>query len=356
MKAALITKFGLPDVFSVDEIPTPVPGPGEALVRIKACGVNRMDTELRAGVYGGEPLDSFFFGRNIALPHLPGIEPAGIVEAVGEGVIDLIPGTFVIPHSHLSCGSCANCAAGDDNACPEIRVLGVQTPGQGGYAEYIVWPASQLITFKNSLSFVSAAALLVNYGPIWNGLIERASLREQDTLVVTGAAGGCGHAALDIGRLTGCRTIAVTRSAHKADALITAGATEVIIDRGDETWAEEVLRLTDGRGADCVLELVGAATWQQSLAAAASRGRVVVIGSHSGLNVELNLAQLFSKNLTIIGITRANRRSMEQVVRNAETGLLRPSIGHSIALDNVSEAHRLMDSDSHTGKIVLTMD
>jgi NADPH:quinone reductase-like Zn-dependent oxidoreductase len=187
-------------------------------------------------------------------------------------------------------------------------------------------------------------------------LIERASLKHEDTLVVTGTAGRCGYAALDIGRLPGCRTIAVTRSAHKADALVAAGATDVVIDRGDERWAEEVLQLTDGRGADCVLELVGAATWSQSLQVAGSRGRVVVIGSHSSLNVEINLAQLFSKNLTVIGITRAKRRSMEQVVRNAEVGLLRRSIGHSIALENVSEAHRLMDTDSHTRKIVLTMD
>ncbi|MDA0824106.1 MAG: zinc-binding dehydrogenase [Proteobacteria bacterium] len=163
-------------------------------------------------------------------------------------------------------------------------------------------------------------------------------------------------AALDIGRLTGCRTIAVTRSAHKADALIEAGATDVVIDSGEEAWAEDVLQLTDGCGADCVLELVGAATWSQSAQAAGSRGRVVVIGSHSGLNVALNLAQLFSKNLTVMGVTRANRRSMEHVVRNAESGLLRPHIGHSIALENVSEAHRLMDTDSHTGKIVLTLD
>ena len=111
-----------------------------------------------------------------------------------------------------------------------------------------------------------------------------------------------------------------------------------------------------GRGADCVLELVGAATWSQSIQAAGSRGRVVVIGSHSGLNVQLNLGAVFSKNLSIEGITRANRSSMEEVVRRAEAGKLNPSIGHIVLLEQVSEAHRLMDTNAHTGKIVLSVD
>ncbi|MFP6681502.1 MAG: zinc-binding dehydrogenase [Gammaproteobacteria bacterium] len=356
MKAARIPRFGAPEVFTVDDIPLPLIGLDEALIRIKACGVNRMDTELRAGIYGGEPLEKFFFGKNIQLPHLPGIEPSGIVESVGAAVADLEPGTFVLPHSHLSCGRCKDCLAGYDNACAEIRVLGVQTPGQGGYAEYLAWPATHLIPFSHALSFETASALLVNYGPVWFGLLERAQLKQGETMVVTGAAGGCGHAALDIGRHVGVRSIAITRSENKAHALRGAGANDIVIDRGDESWADEVMDLTEGRGADCVLELVGAATWSQSIQAARSRGRVVVIGSHSGLNVHLNLGAVFSKNLSIEGITRANRRSMEEVVHRAEAGKLNPSIGHVLLLEQVSEAHRLMDTNAHTGKIVLSLD
>ena len=355
MKAARIPRFGPPTVFSIDDIPTPIPGPHDALVRIKACGVNRMDTELRAGVYGGEPLASFIFGESIRLPHLPGIEPAGIIEAVGTAVSHLKPGDFVVPHSHLSCGLCEHCLGGADNACAAIQVLGVQTPGQGGYAEFMVWPASHLISFGDPLSFESAAALLVNYGPVWHGLVDRAGLTRGETLVVTGAAGGCGHAALDIARHLGTTTIAITRSTEKSEALRSAGADHVVIDSGTGDWADDVIELTDGRGADCVLELVGAATWSQSIHAAASRGRVVVIGSHSGMNVTLNLGAVFSKNLSLAGVTRASRGAMEKVVRNAEAGRLHPSVGHSFTLDRVSEAHQLMDTDQHTGKIVLTM-
>jgi acryloyl-coenzyme A reductase len=355
MKAARIPQFGAPDVFRIDDIPQPQPKAGEALIRIKACGVNRMDTELRAGVYGGQPLGDFFFGKDIVLPHLPGVEPAGSIETIELASSKLVSGTRVVPHSHLSCGSCFQCRAGYDNACAEIRVLGVQTPGCGGYAEYFTWPAAGLIPFDEALSFEQAAALLVNYGPVWFGLHERAKLKVGETVVITGAAGGCGHAALDIVRLLGARAIAVTRSPDKTSALREAGADAVVIDRAGENWAEEVAELTSGEGANCVLELVGAATWSRSLEVAASRGRVVVIGSHSGLNVDLNLGQLFGKNLSIEGITRANRSAMEALVQLAGQGKLRPHVGHTLPLDNVAEAHRMMDADEHIGKIVLTM-
>lgn len=353
MRAARIHQFGPPSSLMVDEIPIPQPRPGESLVRIHACGVNRMDTELRAGVYGGEPLSNFFFGRDVVLPHIPGVDPAGVVEVSGDPALP--PGTRVVPYSHLACGRCAQCAAGFDNACPEIRVLGVQTPGCGGYADYFCWPSARLLPFSDALSFEAAAALLVNYGPVWFGVVERAGIRPGDTMVITGAAGGCGHAALDIGRLLGTRSIAVTRSAEKRQALLEAGADEVVIDHGDDTWAEEVAELTSGRGADCVVELVGATTWRQSVRAAGVQGKVVVIGSHAGLQVDLNLGELFGKNLAIHGITRANRVTMERLLRLAERNRLKPSVAHLFPLDQAAAAHALMDSGRHVGKIILQM-
>jgi len=353
MRAARIHRFGPPETLRVDDIPVPTPGPGEALVRIHACGVNRMDTELRAGVYGGEPLANFFFGRDLVLPHILGIEPAGVVVSATDG--GLTPGTRVVPHSHLACGRCAQCIAGFDNACPQIRVLGVQTPGQGGYAEYFTWPSARLLPFAETLEFTTAAALLVNYGPVWFGLVERAGLRPGDTLLVTGASGGCGHAALDIGRLFGARTIAVTRARDKTAALTEAGADEVVIDEGDQRWAEAVAELTGGRGADCVVELVGAATWTQSVRACAIRGCIVVIGSHTGLAVDLNLGEVFGKNLAIHGITRANQAAMARMLRLAERGRLRPVVTERIPLERAADAHRLLESGRHTGKLVLTM-
>jgi NADPH:quinone reductase-like Zn-dependent oxidoreductase len=289
----------------------------------------------------------------VVLPHLPGVDPAGVVDVSDDPALPV--GTRVVPYSHLACGRCLQCLAGFDNACPHIRVLGVQTPGCGGYADYFCWPSARLLPFSEVLSFETAAALLVNYGPVWFGLIERAGLKPGDTVVVTGAAGGCGHAALDIGRLYGTRTIAVTRATDKAPALRAAGADEVVVDHGDGRWADAVADLTHGKGADCVVELVGAATWKQSVQAAGLRGRIVVIGSHAGLQVDLNLGELFGKNLAIHGITRANRVTMERLLRLAERGRLRPSVAHLFNLEEAAAAHALMESGRHVGKIILRM-
>lgn len=354
MKAVRVPSFGPPDVLSVDEIDAPSPGPGEALVRVHAVGVNRMDVELRAGIYGKESLTDFYFGKLIEFPHTPGIEPAGVVEAIGEGVEGIEVGQRVVPHAHLSCGVCASCRAGFDNACPQIRVLGVQTPGIGGYAEYFTWPAANLLPIADSLSFEKAASLLVNYGPVWFGLIERAQLRPGETVLITGATGGCGHAALDIARLTGARTIALAGSDEKAADLREHGA-DVVIDYRSGNVVDAVLQAAGGTGVDVALELVGADTWPITMGSTGLRGRVVVIGSHGGIRADLNLGELFGKNLTIMGVTRANHSSMARLVKLAGEGKLDPALWRTYPLDEAAEAHRQMDERQHSGKIVLTV-
>jgi NADPH:quinone reductase-like Zn-dependent oxidoreductase len=354
MKAVRVPSFGPPEVLSVDDVEVPVPGPNEALVRVHAVGVNRMDVELRAGIYGKESLTDFYFGKLIEFPHTPGIEPAGVVEAVGTDVEGLEVGQRVVPHAHLSCGRCASCRAGFDNACPEIRVLGVQTPGKGGYAEYFTWPAANLIPIADSLSFEKAASLLVNYGPVWFGLIERAELRPGETILVTGATGGCGHAALDIAKLTGARVIALAGSDEKAAELREHGA-DVVIDYRTDNVVEQVLEAAGGTGVDVALELVGADTWPITMACTGLRGRVVVIGSHGGIRAELNLGELFGKNLTVMGITRANFNSMARLVDLAGEGKLDPVLWRTYPLEEAAEAHREMDERRHSGKIVLSV-
>jgi NADPH:quinone reductase-like Zn-dependent oxidoreductase len=353
VKAMTIHAFGDPEVLTWEDLPTPDPSPGEALVKVNAVGVNRMDVELRAGIYGKEKLTDFYFGKLIEFPHIPGIEPVGVVESLGQGVTSLQPGQRVIPHSHLSCGACEHCLAGWDNACPNIRVLGVQTKQQGGYAQYFTWPASRLIPLPDSLSDVAAAALLVNYGPVWFGVMERARLQPGETLLVTGATGGCGHAALDIGRLTGATVIATAGSEDKLAELRERGA-DVVINYRERGIADQVMEVTGGRGADVVCELVGADTWSESMTAAGLRSRVVVIGSHGGIRASLNLGEVFGKNLQIIGVTRANQATMTKLVGLAGNGLLHPHVWKTLPITDAAEAHRLMEGRRHSGKLVLT--
>ncbi|MFC9978364.1 zinc-binding alcohol dehydrogenase family protein [Gordonia sp. NPDC127522] len=352
MKAVRIHEFGPPESLRVDEIDVPEPGPGEALIRVRAVGVNRMDVEQRAGVYGKESLMDFYFGQAMAFPHIPGIEPVGVVEALGEGVSGIAVGDRVAPHSHISCGRCRECLAGHDNACGSIEVLGVSTPGRGGYAEYLAWPAELLMPLPDHVSFESAAGLLVNYAPVWTALIERAEVRPGEVMLVTGATGGCGHAAIQIGRLAGARVLGLGGSDEKLAELEALGA-EPIDYRSDVPG--QVSRATDGRGADVLLELVGADTWADTIASAAPRARLVVVGSHGGIRAELNLGMLFALNLQVHGATRANRAATAELVRLQGTGQLDPTIWKVLGLEEAAEAHRLMDERRHSGKIVLSV-
>jgi NADPH:quinone reductase-like Zn-dependent oxidoreductase len=260
-------------------------------------------------------------------------------------------GDRVVPHSHLSCGRCSQCLAGYDNACPEIQVLGVQTPEVGGYAEYFTWPANRLISLPESVGFAQAAALLVNYGPVWTGLVERADLRPGETLLVTGASGGAGHAAIQIGKLAGAQVIGLAGSEEKMRELEGLGARAIDYRGG---FADAVAEATGGRGADVVCELVGADTFSQSVTSTALRGRLVVIGSHGGIRGNLNLGELFAKNLQIHGVTRARHATMANLVELAGQGVLTPTVWKQIPLEHAAEAHRLMEQRQHSGKIVLT--
>ena len=257
-----------------------------------------------------------------------------------------------MPHSHLSCGACAPCRAGFDNACASIQVLGVQTAGNGGYAEYFTGPANLLIPLPDSVNFEQGAALLVNYGPVWTGLIERAQVEPGDTVLVTGATGGCGYAAIQIGRLAGARVLGLGGSDDKLAELEEAGAVPIDYRGG---FAEKVSAATNGLGADIVLELVGAETWNEAIASAGLRGRIVVVGSHGGIRAELNLGLLFAMNLQIHGVTRANHGAMTKLVELAGRGELEPRIWRTLPLEEAAAAHRLMDERRHSGKIVLTV-
>lgn len=353
MKVSQLHDFGDPEVLVYEESPTPTPGPGEALVRVATVGVNRMDVELRAGVYGGEALTDFYFGQMIRFPHVPGIEPAGTVEALGDDVTSVKVGDRVVPHSHLSCGTCVHCLSGNDNACPNIQVLGVQTPGVGGYAQYFCWPAHLLIPLADSVGFEEAAGLLVNYGPVWTGLIDRANLKPGETLLVTGASGGAGHGAIEIGNLVGARVLALAGTDEKREEVAALGAEPIDYRNG---FLDAVMKATNGLGADVVCELVGAATFAESVSATALRGRMVVIGSHGGIRGNLNLGELFAKNLVIHGVTRISHSNARKLVQLQGEGKLNPKIWKVLPMQEAPEAHRLMETRQHSGKIVLTVD
>src|SRR2546425_12870249 len=211
MKAVVIRAHGGIDTLRLEEIPTPRPRPGQVLVHVRAVALNNLDVWARGGPPGGRPV--YPWGR-LALPLIPGGDVAGVVEAVGPGGTDVAPGDRVVVNPILSCGQCAWCLAGEQSMCTDYRIYGEHIPG--GMAEYTVVPAANLLRIPDDVSLEHAAAAPVCFTTAWRGLVTAARLRAGEDLLVVGASGGVGTAALQIGRLAGARVLALVGGAGKA--------------------------------------------------------------------------------------------------------------------------------------------
>lgn len=340
MKAAVIESHGEADVIRCRQWPDPTPGPGEALVRVRACALNHRDIWVRRGL------------REKRLPHILGTDIAGEVAGLGPGVSGLALGSHVLLLPTLTCGRCEFCRAGTDNSCPEIRVLGGAV--DGGYAELIAVPARNLFSMPEGLTFTEAAALPVAFLTAWHMLVTRGGIRPGETVLVVGASSGIGSAALQIAKLYGARVLATAGTADKRQRCLDLGADETI-DHYTQAISQEVRRLTHGRGADLVFEHVGPATWAESLKSLARNGRLVICGQTTGNDVTLPLIQFFAQNQTIHGTFIGTAGEFFEILRHVGTGRLRPVVDRVFPLAEAPEAHRWMERGEHFGKIVLSV-
>src|SRR5262249_46682330 len=261
MRAVVFEATGDRDVLQLDSWPRPTPGPGQALVRVLACGMNRLDIYARTG------------RTTVLLPHVSGSEAAGEVVAYGAGIVAPEPapvGKLVAIAPYLFCGICEYCRAGNETICIRSDILGLAS--QGAFAEYVVVPAASLVPLPEGVDAITAAAVGLATITAWHLLIRRGQLQTGETVLVHAAGSGVGSAAIQIARLTGARVLCTVGSAAKVEAARQLGADEVI-QYGEQDFAQEVRRLTNKRGVDVVVEHIGAATWEKSLACLARRGR-----------------------------------------------------------------------------------
>ncbi|MGD9990189.1 zinc-binding dehydrogenase [Pseudonocardia sp.] len=340
MRAARLREIDGTVRLVVDEVDVPTPGPGEVLIRVRACGLNQVDLLTRDGK---TPAD-------VPLPHVSGTEVAGDVAAVGEGVTKWRGGERVVVDPVLSCGECAFCRVGRDNMCLRGRIYGVQT--HGGYAEYAIAPAAQLLPLPDHMDHATAAAVAVTGPTAWHMLRRRADVRIGEDVLVIAAGAGIGVLAVQIARLAGARVIATAGSPDKMARAVDLGADHVVNHR-DPEWADQVRAWTGGRGVDLVFEHVGAATWEGSLHAMARGGRLVTSGGHSGFTVSLDLWHLFVKEHTVIGSFAGSRQDLVDVLGLVGRGEIKPVVQDTVGLDGIEGAQRLLEDRGVFGKLLL---
>ena len=324
MKAVFYEGTGGPEVIEVREVPPPVPKPGEVIVDVVAAGLNRADVQQRRGVYPPPPGAS----------DIPGLEVSGRIAALGNDVNGWQVGDEV----------CALLAG-------------------GGYAEQVAVPAGQLMTVPEGVDLVTAAALPEVTATIFSNLFMAAGVQAGESVLIHGGGGGIGTMAVQMVRAFGGLPIVTAGSQAKLDVVRPLGA-QVLINYKEEDFVARVKEATGGRGADVILDVVGAKYLQRNLDALATSGRLVVIGLQGGAKAELNLGELMSKRAAVIGTTLRSRPVEEKsaIVRAVMThvwplvasGDIAAQVGRTYPLDSAAEAHEYFDSGEHIGKILLT--
>jgi NADPH:quinone reductase-like Zn-dependent oxidoreductase len=346
LKAITFNRHGDSDVLEYADVPTPRPGAGEALVAVRAVSVNHgPDIETRR--YG------FAMGEQ-PMPHIGGVDPAGEIVQVGPGVSGFAIGDRVAVYPVIACGVCDFCTAGaGENYCRNSLLFGVQTPG--GRAEYATVPTTQLVRLPDGVSFEAAAALGVAYTTTWHGLIDRAQMTGEDTLLVMGAGGGCGVAAVQIAKWLGARVIAVTGPGWKQERLQAIGA-DVVLSYQDDDWPQRVREATDGRGVTVAFDNAGTATLPASIQCLARAGKLVCSGGTSGLEATINIRHLYRNHISLLFYVQGTKADMEKLVGLVASGELDPVIDREYPLHDAGAADDHLDARDQFGRVVLVIE
>ncbi len=340
MKAVTFERFGGPEVLTYGERAAPLPEAGEALVRVRACGVNHLDLWVRAGLPGLEP----------EMPHILGNDVVGEIVALGAGVKHLSVGQKTLVNPTLSCGVCPACANGDDHLCRSYDVLGRRR--NGGYAELVAVPAANCLPYPDRLSWEKAAAVPLVFMTAWHMLVTRARVRPGDDVLVIGAGSGVGSAALQVARLFGARVIATAGTAEKLDLALTIGAHDGI-NHSSEDVAARARALTGKKGVDVVVEHVGGRMFEAAVAALARDGRLVTCGATTGGKVTLDVNLLFGRHLALLGSWMGRRSDLNDALRHVASGELEPVVDSVLPLADARRAHERLEARQVFGKLVL---
>ncbi|MFC7020074.1 MULTISPECIES: zinc-binding dehydrogenase [Haloarcula] len=331
MQAVQFDTHGDRDVLTYDEFPDPECGRGEALVDIKAASLNHLDVHTRRGLPGVD----------LDMPHIPGSDGAGVVTEVGEGVTRFEPGDRVALLAGRSGGDDEFSRKGDPTLAPDFHIIGEHV--RGVHSEFAAVPEANLAPVPEGVDWETAAAAPLVFMTAWRMLRDRGDLKVGESVLVLGASGGVGHAAVQV-------------AAHAGAEVFATASTDAKLAYAEDDFADEVRDLTDYRGVDMVVDHVGADTWQDSLKSLAKGGRVVTCGATTGGRPETDLNRIFWNQLQVIGSTMATHGQAEEALDLVWDGTVEPRIRETLPMSEIQEAHRLIEERDGFGKVVVVPD
>lgn len=346
MKAVVFSEQGSAEVLQYTDVPKPTLDTNEVLVKVAACAVNYLDLHARRN----RPEIAAKLRRGDT-PHILGSDIAGTITEIGAEARGVSVGNRIVLAPCIPCGICSDCHRGAENLCDTQELIGFQI--NGGYAEYVKAPVQNAIRIPDELAFVSAAAMPIAYLTAWHMLMTRAQLRPEDDILILGVGGGVGSAGLQIAKLISARVFATASSDEKLERARQMGA-DVTINYKDTDFSEVVLNVTEGRGVDVVLEHVGAATWEQSIASLAKNGRLVSCGVTTGNIGTINIRKMYQKELTVMGSALGTVAELRTLIDLAGQRKLQPIIDRVLPLHEARQAHLLLENRQNFGKVCLS--
>lgn len=342
MRAIRIHAHGGPEVLRAEDVPEPVPGPGDLLVRLRATSVNHRDVWIRRG----HPHPAY----RVDLPAILGIDVCGDVVEAGSAVDDFRPGDRVTANPYMPCGRCRYCLGGRFQLCPRFAVY------TGTYAELFLVPARFAVRVDPAVPDEHVAAFPNTYITAWQMLVGKAEVGPSDVVFVWGGTSGLGSAAIQIAKLAGATVLASAGDEEKRRVLRSSLPVDHVLDHHAPDLVERVRDLTDGEGATIVFEHIGAATWQRSLELAAPGAAIVVAGATSGDDAHTDVTYLFVKQLRVLGSRLGTMRDAFDAAAQLSAGRFTPLIGAVLPLEEVAAAHALMDEGKVIGKVIVKPD
>ncbi len=343
MKAVLFHQHGGPEVLQYTDFPTPEPKTGEALIRLRAAALNRMDVFVRNG----------WAGLKLEMPHINGADGAGEVVAMNlpaEEQTEIKVGDRVAINANLGCGECEFCKNGKDNLCKKWHLLGETV--RGTYCQYICLPIRQLYKLPNDFDFHQSAAAALVYQTAWHSLVSRGKVTAGETVAIVGAGGGVNSASIQIAKYLGAKVIVIGSHSKKLEQAERLGA-DILIDRSkEEDWSKAVFLATQKQGVDVIVDNVGT-TFPLSFRALKKGGRLLTVGNSGAPKFEIDNRYIFAKHLSILGSTMSTLAEFSQAMDLVVAGKLKPIIDQTFDLKDAAQAQERLWRGENFGKITL---